>query len=220
MDNIIDLMNFRFACKTFEPDRKIPDDQFSMILEAGRLAPSSFGFEPWQFLVVRNPEIREAIRNVSWGAQTQLPTASHYIVFLARKPGAVAPTSDYLQRTIMQETQHMPDDLRKARTEKFDAFLKHDFALAGNERAGFEWACRQVYIAMTGMMIAAASLGIDTGPIEGFDKEALESMLAEKNLLDRETFGVACMLAFGYRAEPPHRAKTRRPTEQVVQWVD
>lgn len=217
--NILDILQFRFACKEFDPERKIPDEQFQVILEAGRLAPSSFGFEPWKFLVVQNPEIREAIRTVAWGAQKQLPTASHFIVFLARKPAAITPNSEYLQKTIMQDTQQMPEDLRKARTEKYDVFLKHDFALVGNERAGFEWACREVYIAMTCMILAAGSFQIDSCPIEGFEKEPLETLLAERNLLDRETYGVACMLAFGYRAEPPHRAKTRRPLAQVVQWI-
>lgn len=217
---MIDALNFRFACKTFNPKRKISEADFNTILEAGRLSPSSFGFEPWKFLVVQNPELREAIRSVSWGAQTQAPTASHFMILLARQPEAVSPTSEYLQKTIMEETQHMPEDLRQARTEKFSDFLKNDFALAGNERAGFEWACRQTYIALSNMMTAAATLGIDSCPIEGFHKEKLETLLAEKGVLDRKTFGVACMVAFGYRAEPPHRAKTRRSLEQVVQWIE
>lgn len=219
MNSILDIMNFRFACKTFDPQRKIPEDQFHTILEAGRLSPSSYGFEPWKFLVIQNKELREAIKAVAWGAQTQLPTASHVVVLLARQPEAITPTSEYLQKTIMQETQHMPEDIQKAYTEKYADFLKNDFALAGNERAGFEWACRQAYLALDSMMIAAASMQIDSGPMEGFNKEKLELLLAEHEILDRKTFGVACMIAFGYRTEPPHRPKMRRPLDQVVQWV-
>ena len=218
--NIIGALNFRFACKTFDSSRKISDSDFQTILEAGRLSPSSFGFEPWKFLVAQRPELREALRSVSWGAQAQAPTASHFLILLARQPIAVLPTSEYLQKTIMEETQKLPTDLREARTEKYAAFLEDDFALAGNERACFEWACRQTYIALSNMMTAAATLGIDSCPIEGFHKEKLETLLAEKGFLDRKIFGVACMAAFGYRAEPPHRAKTRRPIEQIVQWIE
>lgn len=218
--DILDVMNFRFACKQFDSARKIPDEEFRTILEAGRLSPSSFGFEPWEFLVVDNREIRETIAALCWGAVKQAPSASRFMILLARKPTAYAPTSDYIVKTIMADTQNMPEDLKRARVEKFTAFLDEDFELSGNPRAGFEWACRQTYIAMESMILAAASLGIDSCPIEGFPKEKLEAFLADKGVLDRETFGVACMLAFGYRQEGPHRPKSRRPREQVVRWID
>ncbi len=216
---ILDAMRFRFACKQFDPNRPVSDGDFQCILETARLSPSSFGFEPWQILVIEDKELREAIRSVSWGAQTQLPSCSRFIVLLARKPEAMTPTSDYIQRTIMQETQHQPDDLQKARTQKYDTFLKTDFYYGDNERAKFEWACRQCYIALGNMFTAAALLGIDSCPCEGFQKEPLEKLLAERGLLNGNEYGVACMAAFGYRKEPPHRAKTRRPMEQVARWI-
>ncbi|MCL2349281.1 MAG: NAD(P)H-dependent oxidoreductase [Planctomycetaceae bacterium] len=215
---ILEAMQFRFACKEFDATKKIADEDFQVILEAGRLSPSSFGFEPWQFLVVQNAELRELIRSVSWGAQTQLPTASHFLVILSRKPAAMLPMSDYIQKTIMQETQHQPPDMQELRTQRYTKFLQTDFAYDGNERAAFEWAARQAYIVLGNMMTAAAMLGIDSCPCEGFQKETLESLLAERQLFDRETFGIACMAAFGFRAAPPKREKTRRPVEQVVRW--
>lgn len=216
---ILDFCEFRFACKEFDPEKKIPNDVFRNILEAGRLSPSSFGFEPWKFVIVQDMKIREEIRTVSWGAQTQLPSASHFLLMLARKADGMAPWGEYLQETIMRKVQHMPEELCKARGEKFESFLKDDFEIWDNERARFEWAARQCYLSLANMMIAAASMEIDTSPIEGFHKEKLETLLANKNLLDRENYGIACMLAFGYRVQGPKRPKTRRPLEDIVSWV-
>lgn len=218
-DMIGDATQIRFACKEFDPNRAVSEIDFQSILESARLSPSSFGFEPWKFLVIENKEIREVIRSVSWGAQTQLPSCSRFIVILARKPEAMIPTSDYIQRTIMQETQHLPEEMRQARTQKYDTFLKSDFGYSDNARAKFEWACRQCYIALGNMLTAAAMLGIDSCPIEGFQKEPLETLLADRKILDANEYGIACMAAFGYRKEPPKREKTRRPMEQVVRWI-
>ena len=217
-DMLMKAWHFRHACKEFDPKKKISDADFHTILEGGRLSPSSFGFEPWQFLVVQNHGLREKIRAVSWGAQRQLPTASHFVVIMARKPAELDPDSPYIQDTIMRDTQHLSEDISGPRTEKYREFLDKDFALTGNERAGFEWAARQCYIALGNMMTAAALLGVDSCPIEGFPKTDLEDVLAREDLLDTARWGVACMVAFGYRVREP-RAKTRRPEEAVVRWV-
>lgn len=218
-DTILEVMQFRFACKEYDTNRQVADEDFHCILEAARLSPSSFGFEPWQFLVVQTPDLREAIRSVTWGAQTQLPTCSRFLVALARQPQAMTPTGEYIQKTIMRETQHLPTDIQKARTEKYGIFLQADFRYGDNERAKFEWACRQCYIALGNMFTAAAMLGIDSCPHEGFDKNALEKLLADRELLDVDEYGVACLVSFGYRKASPKREKTRRPVEQVIRWV-
>lgn len=217
-DILMQAWQFRHACKEFDPKKKVSDADFHTILEGGRLSPSSFGFEPWEFLVVQNLGLRNKISEVSWGAQRQMPGASHFVVILARKPAEMQPDARYIQETIMRDTQHLPEDVAGPRTEKYREFLDKDFALSGNERASFEWAARQCYIALGNMMTAAAMLGVDSCPIEGFRKTDLEELLARENLLDMARWGVACMVAFGYRVREP-RAKTRRPEKDVVRWV-
>jgi nitroreductase len=64
---IIEAFQFRHATKKFDPNKRISDDDFKTILEAGRLSPSSVGYEPWKFVVVQNKELREKLREVSWG---------------------------------------------------------------------------------------------------------------------------------------------------------
>lgn len=216
---ILDAFQFRYACREFDTDRRISEEDFKTILEAGRLSPSSFGFEPWKFLVLERPELRERLKAVAWGAQMQLATASRFVVILARKQAAMLPQSEYVQM-IWSDVQRMPTDLVAGYTAKYGEFLQTDFALAGNERACFEWAARQCYIALGNMMSVAAMLGIDSGGMEGFNKEAVEALLAGEGLIDRAVHGVACFAAFGYRKHDPTRPKTRRPVEQVVQWVE
>ena len=84
---ILSAFQFRHACKAFDPEKKISEADFNMILESGRLSPSSFGFEPWKFFVIQNADLREKLRKVSWGAQTQLPTASHYVAIMCYRDG-------------------------------------------------------------------------------------------------------------------------------------
>jgi nitroreductase len=95
---------------------------------------------------------------------------------------------------------------------------RYDFGLLGNEPAMFEWAARQSYIALGNMMTSAALIGIDSCPIEGFDKAQAENALREEGLLAKG-YESASMAAFGYRMNEP-RAKTRRGLADIVEWVD
>ncbi|WNS45939.1 NAD(P)H-dependent oxidoreductase [Paenibacillus sp. MMS20-IR301] len=207
---------YRHATKVFDAEQKISAEDFSFILETGRLSPSSFGFEPWQFVVIQNPELREKLRPYAWGAQKQLPTASHFLLILARLPRDMAAGSAYIQG-MMNEVQNLPQEVAEGKKKTYAAFLKTDFGLEGNERAMFEWGARQTYLALGNMMTAAALIGIDSCPIEGFDKEKIEQVLTEEGIMDPEHFGIACMAAFGYRINEP-RGKTRQSADQVVKW--
>lgn len=213
--DILQAFNFRHACKTFDPARKIADADFRCILETGRLSPSSFGYEPWRFLVVQDMALREKLRAVSWGAQGQLPTASHVLAILARKED-MRPGSEYTEH-MMRDVHRMSDEAIARRHKFYPQFLETDFHLQ-EPRVLFDWSCRQAYIALANMMTAAALIGIDSCPIEGFNQESAEAVLAEAGLLDGGRFGLAVMVAFGYRVNP-QPVKTRQAVEAVVRWV-
>lgn len=216
-DQIIEAYQFRHACKEFDAAKKITTEDFDFIMETARLSPSSFGFEPWNFLVLQNPTLREKLLPVTWGAQKQLPTASHFVIVLARTKQEMAADSEYIQH-MMKDTQDLPENVVQQKGAAYDHFLKNDFALFEDERVMFEWASRQTYIALGNMMTSAAMIGIDSCPIEGFAKEKVEDILAAEGLLDRERFGVACMVAFGYRKNEP-RAKTRQAKEEIIRFI-
>lgn len=213
---ILEAFHFRHATKRFDPQRKIPDEDFQLILEAGRLSPSSIGLEPWLFLIIQNRELRTKLREVAWGAQGQLPTASHFIVILARTD--VNYDSDYVS-THLKNIHKMPDEIFQQFLIRYKSFQESDLPMLDNERALYDWACRQTYIALGNMMTAAALMGIDSCPIEGFDYRAVHDILEKEGLLEGGKLQASVMAAFGYRAEEPHRPKTRKGMAEAVKWV-
>lgn len=216
---ILDAYQFRYACKEFASDKKISKEDFDFILETGRLSPSSFGFEPWRFLILQNMDLREKIKPICWGAQKQLPTASHFVIILARKGKDMVYDADYI-KNFMTNIQELSSDIVKMKSTAYQSFQETDFKLLESDRAIFDWAAKQTYIALANMMTAAAQLNIDSCPIEGFDREKLEEILTQEHLLDNDHFGVAMMAAFGYRKEAPHHPKTRQPIDKIVKWID
>jgi nitroreductase len=213
---IIDAFHFRHATKKFNSSKKISEEDFHFILETGRLSPSSIGFEPWKFLIVQNPQLREKLREVSWGAQGQLPTASHFVVILARTD--VRYDSKYVM-DHMKTVKQFPEEILGGLIERTKSFQEFDLPMLESERALLDWSCRQTYIALGNMMTAAALIGIDSCPIEGFDYHAVNEILQNEGLLDNGKWSASVMAAFGYREEEPHRPKTRKTMDQVVQWV-
>jgi nitroreductase len=214
---ILETIQNRYACKKFDRDKIISEKDFNTILEAGRLSPSSFGFEPWKFLVIQDEEVRKKLLPNAWGAQNSLNGASHFVILLARRSKEVVSDSDYIWNT-MTDVQRLPENIALQKKEHFGNFQKDDFKLLENERAAYDWASKQTYIALANMLTTAAFLGIDSCPIEGFNIEAVEKLLEDENILDTERFGVSLMAGFGYRAQEPS-VKTRRSQNEVVQWV-
>ena len=189
----------------------------SGILETARLSPSSFGLEPWRFLVVQNPALREELCDIAWGAADKIMDCSHFVILLAHTQAAMQ--ADY-QEKIWGGVHEMPSEIVEMMQGFFNQFAESDFAIADNPHAFNDWASKQTYIALANMMTAAALVGIDSTPIEGFQKANVEKLLADKGLIDPREYGVSVMAAFGYRADEPKRAKTRQAVGDVVQWVE
>jgi nitroreductase len=216
-NTILNAFEFRHACKEFDPARKIPDEDFKVLMEAARLSPSSFGFEPWKFIVVQNPEIREKLLPLCWGAQKQLPTSSHFVIILARKLKGTRYDSEYIHN-ISKYVHMLPDESIEARKNRYRDFQTNDFKLLDDDRYAFEWACRQTYIVLGNVMTAAAMMGIDSCPIEGFHKDKVESLLESECGLDLSEFGVSCMVSLGYRVKEQHK-KTRQSMDSIAEWL-
>ena len=215
-NQFIETMMFRHACKTFDDNKKISDEDFQSILECARLSPSSFGFEPWHFLVVQDPELREKLKEFTWGAQGTLPTASHFVITLARTPESMRFDSDYIEY-MMAQVHHIPEEGRIKRKAFYQEFQEKDFNLVQSDKAMFDWAAKQTYIALANMMNAAAFMKIDSCPIEGFKEQQINQLLAEEFNIDTSLFKVAHMVAFGYRKDP-QQEKTRQPLYDIVSW--
>ncbi|ROR25851.1 endoribonuclease L-PSP [Mobilisporobacter senegalensis] len=97
---IIDAFNFRYACKKYDKSKVISKEDFHLILETGRLSPSSFGFEPWKFLVVQDEDLKEKLRPISWGTINSFDGASHFVIILARKKVDTIYSSEYVDSIL------------------------------------------------------------------------------------------------------------------------
>ena len=215
-NKFFDAMKFRHATKEFDSQKKVSEEDFKDILEAGRLSPSSFGFEPWKFVVVQNEALREKLKEFTWGGQGQLPTASHFVIILARKKKSMHYESEYIHH-MLADIKQLPEDVVALYHKFYEKFLKEDFKLLENDRYLFGWTCRQTYIALANMMTAAAFMGIDSCPMEGFEADKANAFLRDELKIDTEEYGVSVMVAFGYRAKEP-RPSARQDIETVTAW--
>jgi nitroreductase len=207
MKNIFEeILDFRQACKIFDEEKKITSEDLKFILEVGRRSPSSFGMEPWKFLVVQNQQMKEEIRPLCWN-QPQITTCSDLVIILA-KIEDVKPENNYV-KTMFQR--------RPLPQEKIDAYVelyaKHLQDTMKSDTNILAWSARQCYIALANMMSAAASIGIDSCPIEGFEKENLEKLLQ----IDTKKYQVAVIMPLGYRINEQSE-QLRLSFEEVVEF--
>ena len=211
----LDIFRRRVSTRYYDPARKISAEDFAAILDFGRLSPSSVGSEPWKFLVIQNQGLREKIKPVAWGMQATIAEASHLVILLAKKHARY--DSPFFSE-LMNRRGFTPEQ-RAAALERYRNFQTHDIAIADDERALFDWASKQSYIALANMLTGAAMLGIDSCPIEGMDYAAVEHILAQAGLLDPAEYGVSVAATFGYRARDI-QPKPRRDAAETVVWAE
>lgn len=212
---IEEVFNNRYTCKGYDPDKRVSDEDFRTIIEAGRLSPSSFGFEPWKFILLKNRDVLEEIKPYAWGAHASIEGASHFVLILARTPKHMEPESEYL-RHIQSDIQNWPEDLLKQRRSKYAEFREDDFNLNISDRAVFDWTTKQVYIPLANMLTTAAMLGVDSTPMEGFNQEKVNDILVKNGVYDKEDYKLVVMVALGY-TNREHREKTRREIDEVFE---
>ena len=185
--NFIEAMNFRHACKDFDPNKKISLTDQALILEFGRLSPSSFGLEPWHFFVMNDLKLREKIRPACWN-QAQVTDSSFVVLCLAYLPHQFRRDSAFMRQRLWRRS------LEEGRYQMYQSRIIDHLS----EQNTGEWAKRQTYIALANMMTGAASIGIDSCPMEGFYTDALK--LALKEQVDWSLLDVVALCAFGYRS--------------------
>ncbi|TDM31452.1 NAD(P)H-dependent oxidoreductase [Macrococcoides canis] len=210
---ILEAHNFRFATKVFDKDKKIDESDMKFILEVGRLSPSSINLEPWRFVILDNQQVKDEIKQVGWGAaKGQLDTASHFVLILAKRNARY--DSQLFKDHFGPRVNN--DEILQKMISIYEGFQTNDIEVADNERALFDWASKQTYIALGNMMTAAAEIGIDSCPIEGFNYKAVNEILTKHDVINPEEEGISVMVAFGYRAQGPKRPKARRSYGDVV----
>ena len=188
-ETLIQQLQWRYATKSFDSTRKIPADDLNTLEQALVLTPSSFGLQPWRFVVVSNQAIKEQLTAASWG-QKQPTDCSHMVVMAIRSNFCEADIDNHVKRTA--ETRGVAiEALAGMRKSMVGTLASTPPKIDVNE-----WAIRQVYIALGNFMTAAAMLGIDTCPMEGIVPAKYDEILD----LSRHGYATTVACAAGYRA--------------------
>lgn len=216
-DSIMEAYYFRHACKVFDTDKKIPDEEFKFILETARLSPSSFGMEPWKFIVITDTKLKAQLKPHCWH-QEQVTSCSHLVAVLT-KTAAVTDetyTTKMLERLVKdrKEVEGVLAIFKNFLKEKITGFVTRYFYKKFTEdRPIYEWCARQCYIAASSMATSAAMREVDSCFMEGFKKEDVEETLG----IDTAKEEVALLLAFGYRIKAQPQ-KQRLAMEEIVEF--
>jgi len=208
---LLDALQWRYATKVFDATKKIPTDVWSALEKALVLTPTSYGLQPYQFLVVQDAAKRAALLPHSWG-QKQVVDSSHYVVFTARTEMKAADVDKLISRTL---------ELRKLPAGTLDAYrgmMLSDVVNGPRGKNAHEWAARQAYIALGNLMTTAAVLGVDACPMEGLVPAEYDKMLQ----LEGTGYKTVVALALGYRAASDKYAslaKVRYETADLVKVI-
>ena len=201
-------LEFRHACKVFDETKKISQKDLEFILDAARRAPSSFGMEAWKFLVITNEELKAKLRPLCWN-QVQITSCSHLVVVLAGIESVKVESGIPKKRFARRE---MPQ-------EKLDFYLglyaDHLKETLSSDENIYAWTAKQTAFATANMMSAAAVKGVDSCPIEGYDKDAVETLLE----LDKSKFRLSMLLPLGYRVDE-QSTQLRLSYDEVVEYIE
>jgi nitroreductase len=185
---IIEKLNWRYAVKKFDSSKKIPTTDWETLAESLRLAPSSYGLQPWKFLLIKNTDIRKTLTALSWN-QSQIEDCSHFVVFTVKTKLDEAHIQKYIER--LAEVRKM--DI--AQLEGFKKGATGDLVKGPRSATINYWAQRQSYIAMGFLMETAALLNIDTCALEGLDPKGYDKVLN----LEGSGYETVAAVALGYR---------------------
>jgi nitroreductase len=202
-------LGWRYATKQFDSQRRISSELWEALEQALVLTPSSYGLQPWKFLVIDDPALRAALQPFSWN-QAQITEASHLVVFLARR-SIEESDLDRLIAATAEARKQSPEQLA------FYRELMHKDLVAGPRSAQIAtWASNQTYIALGNFMTAAALLGVDTCPIEGFSPPDYDRLLS----LEDTPYRSCVVCAAGHRSPDDKYAslaKVRFPRTELIE---
>lgn len=208
---LLEVLKWRYATKQFDASRKIPADVWEALEDALVLSPSSYGLQPWKFLVVTDPAVKAALRPHSWD-QPQVTDCSHHVVFASRLGVDAAFVEKYLER--IAEVRGVPVESLAFYRE----MMASDILNGPRSKWAAEWAVRQAYIALGNFMTSAAMIGVDTCPMEGIDPAKYDEILG----LREKGFQTVVACPAGYRAAGDKYAvlpKVRFAKEEMIERV-
>jgi nitroreductase len=208
---LLKALEWRYATKVFDATKIIPADMWAALEKTLVLTPTSYGLQPYQFLIVQDAAKRAALLPHSWG-QKQVVDCSHFVVFTARTEMKEADVDKLIKRT--GELRKLPADALNA----YRGMMLGDVVNGPRGKTAHEWAARQAYIALGNLMTAAAVLGVDACPMEGLAPAEYDQILK----LEGSGYKTVVACALGYRAagdKYARLAKVRYQTADLVRVI-
>lgn len=208
---LLNALEWRYATKVFDPNKKIPIEVWKTLERALVLSPSSYGLQPYRFIVLTDPAKRAELLPHSWN-QRQVVDASHLVVFTARTKVSEADIDHLIQHT---------SQVRKIQPESLNAYrdmMLGDLVNGPRSKIAHEWATRQTYLALGNLIASAAGLGVDACPMEGFLPAEYDRVLG----LDGSGYATVVQCALGYRSPADKYSKlpkVRFDTKELVQHI-
>jgi nitroreductase len=211
LNSIKHALSWRYATKVFDKTKMISSDKWEVLEDSLVLAPSSYGLQPWKFLIIENPEIRSKLKAVSWN-QGQVTDASHLVVFTTLKNI----TSDYVREFIQSnmEVRNLPHESLAG----YETMMLKNIVEGMDKDYIRTWNQRQAYIAMGFLLETAALLEIDTVAMEGLNPKAYDEILG----LESSPYGTVAAVALGYRSiedNYQNARKVRFPKSKLIQKI-
>lgn len=198
--SFLDIAQNRYTTKKYDPNRQIPEEKIRQLKEIIRLSPSSINSQPWKFVFISDKKEKKKLADVSFFNEHKVNDASHLVIFYA---------IDNITKFEEQITQYLPE----AAVMYYNTHIK--------ELPEFEiksWLQHQVYLSLGFFLGACSSMGIDSTPMEGIQKEGYD------RIMHLDGYKPLFAVALGYRAEddanqPTITAKSRLPIEKIIQTI-
>lgn len=209
--DILNALQWRYATKVFDPSRRISPEIWADLEASLVLTPSSYGLQPWKFLVVTDAELRESLVPHAW-RQRQVADASHLVIMAVPKTFSEVELDANIMR-MAEVRGGTPDALLGFKNMVMKLLVDGGLTQAELQ----QWAKNQAYIALGQFMLAAALLGVDTCPMEGFVPEKFDELLG----LSERGYTCAVLCPAGYRSENDRYAqlpKVRFKAEDVIEY--
>ncbi len=204
-------LNWRYAVKRFDSTKKISPEDWSVLADSLLMAPSSYGLQPWKFLIVQKPEIRKQLTALSWN-QPQIEECSHLVVFTNYKSMDEAHVKKYIQK--ISEVRGVPIE----QLAGYQNMMIGDVVKGPRAAVIRPWAQRQAYIAMGFLLETAGLLKVDACPLEGLDPAGYDKVLG----LTGTNFETVAAVALGYRSEADQTStnkKVRFSPNDVIEFL-
>jgi nitroreductase len=206
-ESLVERLSWRYAVKKFDAARRIPDATFAALEQSLILSPSSYGLQPWRFVVITDPAVKAKLPPISWN-QSQPRDCSHMVVIAGRKTITPADVEAYTQR-IAQVRGVKPEVLAD-----YKAMMMGTVTKTPADKLD-DWCARQCYIALGFLMSAAAVLGVDACPMEGIVHAEYDKLLG----LPEKGYASVVGCALGYRAGDDWLASMKKVRDEAGKLV-